>query len=102
MFEFELTFDDRPDERVKIAAGSRDVLMWEKTTKGASMSKLEQELKITDLYTIAWFAAKRLGHFDGKLIEFQAGVELELLDDKSKKDEDEDEEGPEDPTRPAR
>ncbi|PZG18982.1 hypothetical protein C1I95_12450 [Micromonospora craterilacus] len=103
MFEFKLTFDERPDDPVTITAGSRDILMWERTTKGASMAQLERDLRITDLYKMAWIAAKRLGHFDGPLANFEAGVELDLLDDKTKdEDEDGDEGGPEDPTRPAR
>lgn len=89
MFDFKLTPDD--GEQFDVTAGSRDVLVWEKSTKGASFGSIAEGLRITDLYKIAWIASKRLGHFGGTLAEFEAGVELEF------------EEQPEpDPTRPAR
>lgn len=87
------TFTVRPDGRdeFEVKAGTRDVVFWEKTTKGASLSTLQEGLRLTDLYKIAWIAAKRQSLFAGSLDEFETTCELEF----------EEEEQP-DPTRPAR
>lgn len=73
-----------------VVAGARDVTWWEKTTPGAAMAQLSQGLKLSDLYKIAWIAARRQSMFAGDLKEFEATCELEF------------EEAPEpDPTQPA-
>ncbi|MFI6160393.1 hypothetical protein ACIA59_10635 [Micromonospora haikouensis] len=88
MFDFKI----KPDEgdEFELTAGSRDVLVWEKTTKGATFGSIAQGLRITDMYKIAWISAKRQNMFDGTLAEFESSVELEF----------EENEEP-DPTRPA-
>ena len=88
MFDFKLTPEG--GDTFEVTAGSRDVLQWEKTTKGASFGSIANGLKITDLYKIAWIAAKRQDHFTGTLAEFEASVELEF-----------DEQDEPDPTQPA-
>ena len=94
MFDFELAIDGQ-DEQVKVTATSRDVLMWEKTTKGASFAKLESNLQIADLYALAWRAATRKGLFTGDLPTFQTTVDLEFKDTAAGSD------GDADPTQPA-
>jgi hypothetical protein len=57
MIEFILT-NDAGEER-KLTAKPRDVLNWEKTTKGAKFSDFESGVALEDLYKVAYFAAKR-------------------------------------------
>lgn len=89
------TFTVKPDgqDEYQVDATSRDILNWEKTTKGASLGKFESDPQITDVYKIAHFAARRTGLFTGTLQEFESGVDIEF-----EKDEDE----ASDPTRSAR
>lgn len=58
MFKFKL-FDVEATEPTRVEADSRDILMWEKTTKGASFGDLGKTLRMTDLYRISYLAAKR-------------------------------------------
>lgn len=90
------TFHVTPDggETFDLAATSRDVLNWEKTTKGASLGKFENEPSLVDIYKIAHFAAIRTQRFTGSLAEFEQSHDIEF-------DSEEDSE-PEDPTPPAR
>lgn len=90
MHHFEVTPDGGDPYRVSTA--SRDVLQWERTTKGASLSDLLARPNMTDLYKLAWLASKREGHFGGTVKDFEDRCELELVDA-------EDEEP--DPTQPA-
>lgn len=87
-----LNFRVIPDngEPFAVAAGGRDITWWEKTTPGAAMNQLAQGWKLTDLYKIAWIAARRQSLFDGDLKEFEKTCEIEF------------EAAPEpDPTQPA-
>lgn len=80
-------------EAFNVVATSRDIAKWEKTTKGATFASFQSEQRLTDLYKIAFYAAKRHGLWDGTLAELEDGADLDILDD-----EDEDEP---DPTRSA-
>lgn len=60
---------------------SRDVLIWEKTTHGASYAKLIEARNMVDLYRLGHIAARRSGQYDGNLESFEAGCELEPLGD---------------------
>lgn len=71
-FSFKL---DSGEEHV-VTATSRDVLNWEKTTQGAMFGNLMDNLRMTDLHKIAWFAAKRAGQFSGTEQEFNEQVDL--------------------------
>lgn len=88
MFDFKI----QPDggDEFTVTAGSRDVLVWEKTTKGASFGSIADGLKLADLYKIAHIAAKRHGLFNGTLAEFEASCELDMVAQEEP-----------DPTRPA-
>jgi predicted Rdx family selenoprotein len=79
MLPFKIIPDD--GEPFEIVATSRDVAKWERVTKGATFGALEVEKKISDLYKIAYHAAKRLGHWDGTLAEFEASCDFDLLDE---------------------
>lgn len=80
-----------------IVCTTRDIARWEKTTKGASFAGLQADMKVTDLYRIAWFAIERLGLDPGTnstLHEFQLQADLDVLDM-------DDEDGDADPTQSA-
>lgn len=87
-----ITFKVTPDgeEPYDVKAGSRDIVFWEKTTKGAALIQLREGLKLTDLYKIAWIACRRQSLFAGSLEDFEKNCEIDY------------EEEPEpDPTPPA-
>lgn len=86
------TFTVKPDggKPFEVTAGTRDVLRWEKTTRGASLAQLKEGVTVGALYRIAHIAAVRQQLFTGTLAEFEDNCELEF----------EEEEEP-DPTRPA-
>lgn len=86
------TFTVKPDggDPFEVTAGTRDVLKWERTTKGASLGQLKEGVTLGALYRIAHIAAVRQRLFAGTLVEFEETCELEF---------DEDDEP--DPTRPA-
>lgn len=91
MFTFTVTPDGA--EPYTLTAGTRDVLAWEKVSRGKTINALMQDLAMTDLYRIAHLAATRQQLFTGPLAEFESTCELEL-------DGDADGEAV-DPTRPA-
>lgn len=68
MFNFTITDDTGESHAVKATA--RDIVMWERTTRGASMAQLKEAMRYTDLYKIAYFAAKRTGVVDGSEATF--------------------------------
>lgn len=88
-----ITFDILPDddEPYRIVATSRDIAWWERTNKGASFAKLQEDMHMVDLYKIAWRAATRLGMFAGSEKEFADSCDLKQEDD---------DEGESDPTPP--
>ena len=79
MFAFTVTPDN--GESYKVTAGTRDVLKWERTTKGASLQQLHDGLRITEMYRIAYIAVTRQGLYVGTLAEFEATCELDFEDD---------------------
>ncbi|MEV7263971.1 hypothetical protein AB0N38_10510 [Micromonospora aurantiaca] len=79
MYDFTLTPDDDA-EPIKLTAGSRDVLVFERTTKGATLTQLLVNPKMGDLYKLAHLAAKRQQLFTGSLDEFEKGFELEFTE----------------------
>lgn len=68
-------------EPYELKATTRDIAMWEKTNRGASLAKLQNEMHATDLYAVAFHAAKRQGLFTGTAQEFQDSCDLDVLDD---------------------
>lgn len=96
------TFTVRPDgaEPFEIEGTTRDILAWERTTKGASIGQLENNPRVTDLYKIAHLAAKRRQMFTGDLAEFMETCDLDVHDEDD--DEDEGDESGLDPTREGR
>lgn len=86
MIDFKLTPDGGDTYEVK--ATTRDILQWERTTKGASLKKLMEELHMADLYKVAHFAARRTQQFTGSLQELQDTTDLvfDLEDEESGSD----------------
>ena len=78
MFDFTVTPDD--GDPFEVTAGSRDTLVWERTTRGASLAQLSEGLKIADMYRIAHIASRRLGLFSGDLKSFEETCEIESRD----------------------
>ena len=76
MIEFKVKLESGED--FEVAATSRDLLMWEKTTKGASLKTLMDDPKMIDMYKLAHFASRRAGFFAGTLAEFEDGAVLEF------------------------
>lgn len=88
-------------EAYELTCTSRDVLNWEKTSKGTTFNQLMDDLAMVHMYRIAHLAAKRQQMFTGTLDEFEKTVELELVGDESG-DSDDDEDGADPPTGPGR
>jgi hypothetical protein len=89
MFDFKITPDE--DDPYEVTAGSRDVLVFEKTNRGTSISSLLTEQKMGDLYKLAHIASRRQGLFDGSLAEFEKTCELKFTEETEEPD----------PTQPA-
>ncbi|PRX48684.1 hypothetical protein B0I33_104502 [Prauserella shujinwangii] len=75
-----IEFKVRPEggELFEVTATTRDILSWEKVTKGASLKQLMENLHTADLYKVAHFAAKRQQLFTGSLQEFEETCDLEF------------------------
>lgn len=77
------TFTVRPDggEPYALTATTRDILQWEKTSKGKTLKTLQEQAPIEDFYKIAHFAAKRQQLFTGSLSEFEDSVDIDVEED---------------------
>lgn len=78
-----ITFTITPDGGApyELVAGSRDVLIWERTGKGRAFSQFQDGLRMGSLYELAHVAAKRQGLFDGSLGEFEQTCDLDTADE---------------------
>jgi len=85
MFTFLITDDSQNTHELK--ATSRDIANWEKTSRGASMSQLKDAMRMTDLYKIAFFTAKRTGVFEGNEQSFMDTFDLEIEGDQEDESE---------------
>lgn len=81
-------------EPYDVSCKSRDVLQWERTHKGASMKRLAEDGRMTDMTALAYVACKRQGLFTGTEEEFFNSVDIKPMAE----DDDESEESEEDPT----
>lgn len=91
MFKFKVNPDG--GEQFEVEATSRDIARWEAARKGRSIGALIEDLKMSELVDLAWFAADRRGETDLDIAEFRAGVDIDF---EKKTDADEDSES--DPT----
>ncbi|GAB3812088.1 hypothetical protein [Kribbella italica] len=77
MLTLKVTPDDGEPWNVK--AHTRDVLVWEKASKGKSFTDLLVSPNLTDLYKVAHIAAKRQQLFSGTLQEFETQTDIEMI-----------------------
>lgn len=91
MFTFKIT-PDGGGEAITFKSVSRDVLAWEKATRG-SLSGLLANRKMADLYRIAHYAGRRTGMVTVDLPEFEKSFDLDVIDDEDEIEAD--------PTQPA-
>ena len=77
-----ITFRVAPDagDAYEVTAGARDVLVWERTTKGAVFSELAESQSMVDMYKLAHIASRRQGLFPGTLQQFEETCDLEAID----------------------
>jgi hypothetical protein len=86
-----ITLKVTPDggESYEVTATSRDVLVWEKTTKGnKSFVDLVQSPNLVDLFKVAHIASWRQGLFTGNFQEFEATCEVEGADEEADEEPD--------------
>jgi hypothetical protein len=74
MFKFTIQPDD--GDEFEVAVGSRDIVVWEKTGPGRSITAVLNNLKATDMYAIAHIAARRQQLFTGSLDEFEKTCDI--------------------------
>ena len=80
MIKFTIKPDDADEYHVE--ATSRDVLVWEKTSREhKTFQDLVRTQAMVDLYRIAHIASVRLGLFTGDLPTFEKTCELEQMED---------------------
>jgi hypothetical protein len=77
-----LTFKVVPENGTPftVKATTRDVLVWEKTTRGRTFADLLREPNLVDYYAIAWRAAWRQKLFTGTLKDFEDSHDIDLDD----------------------
>lgn len=76
MIEFSVNPEN--GDAYEVTATSRDVLLWEKTTKGRSVKTLMDDVSLVDMYKIAYLASQRQGLFHGTIKEFEDSVDLDF------------------------
>lgn len=62
-----------------VIVNGRTVVAWERSGRGNSFSNLQADLKLTDVYGLAYVAAKTSGVYAGSLAEFEATVEVRVV-----------------------
>ena len=77
MLKFKVTPDS--GDSYEVTATTRDIMQWEKTSRGASFAKLQLEQKITDLYRIAFLASVRQGLYSNTAADFEDDCDLDML-----------------------
>lgn len=74
MFNFKVIPDGK--DAFEVVATSRDVMIWEKTNKGASLGKVFDDQNLSDLYKIAYIATQRQGLFTGTAAQFDETCDI--------------------------
>ncbi|ALE74935.1 hypothetical protein AD006_01180 [Pseudonocardia sp. EC080610-09] len=77
MFNFKVTPDGQGS--YVVSAGTRDILIWEKTAKNRSVSNLMEAFTMQDAYSLAHAASKRQGLFTGSLSDFESQCDMEIV-----------------------
>lgn len=77
-----MRFRISPDggDTYEIEAGSRDVLMWERTDrKGRSFRELAEAITMADAYRLAWIAVRRQRPDTGDLASFEESTDVDMI-----------------------
>lgn len=74
MFDLKVSRDGQ--EPYVVTAQPRDILVWERTGQNRAFSRMMDDLKMADLYDLAYIASKRLGLFDGTAAAFEASADV--------------------------
>lgn len=89
------TFVCKPDggEPFKVEAASRAIAAWEQApgSKGRSVSALSENMRMSELVDLAWFAADRAGKTGLDIKTWREQVDINVVPGE---DDDEDEAGP--------
>ena len=75
---FTITVKPDGQDPFDVTASTRDVLQWEKVGKDNSLTKLQNNPSVSDMYSIAHFACKRQQRFTGSLQDFEASVDIDF------------------------
>jgi hypothetical protein len=89
MFTFMVTPDG--GEPYQLEVTSRDIVFWEKIDRTHTVTRLDNDPRMTDIYSVTHVAAKRQGLFQGLLAEWETSVDLDTVP----------EDKPPDPTPPG-
>jgi hypothetical protein len=76
MFKFYVVPDE--GEPYDVESKTRDIVVWEKSKAGRTVSQLVTNGSMTSYYELAHITAKRLGKTTQTLHEFMGGVDLEV------------------------
>lgn len=91
MIELPIEVTPEGGEPLRVVATSRDIRQWEKMTKDFSFSNAGN-LRMGDIYGIAYQACRRQKIFAGTLVDFEAEHDLDVLNEEVEEV---------DPTRPV-
>lgn len=81
MIKFKVT-PDGADEFI-VTAESRDILTWERVTKGVTFQGLMENMSMIHMFRIAYFACKRQGLWDGNEKDFESSVDITPTSDEA-------------------
>lgn len=79
MFSFRVTPDS--GEAYDLEVTSRDIVFWEKIDRTHTVTRLENDPRMTDIYSVTHVAARRQGLFSGMLAEWETSVDLDTIPD---------------------
>lgn len=72
-----------------VTATARDILTWEKTSKGnKTFVGFMADMNMTDLYEIARIASWRQGHFTGTKKEFEESCDVSFAEEEQEEEPD--------------
>jgi hypothetical protein len=78
MFDFLLVPQD--GDPIELTANSNDVCEWEVKNRHNSLTALRENTRMTDLRSIAYIAAKRVGVFTGEFHDFKSTYTITMKD----------------------
>lgn len=84
MINFKIVPDD--GDSWEVTATSRDVLVFERVTKGRTFNALADDLHMADIFRLAYLASKRQGMYNGTEKEFEQTHEVETVPDSGEVD----------------